>query len=277
MTVRGDSGSLGLDDDSRSYDLDVSDVFGEDEGFDSPVDSESTPRSGSRREGTDEILERLEASDPAAADALRGMQRRMSQSINQERQLSERLARLEGRLEAGGRQESGPEPPQPPEGVTEENLRLFQQMADFLGYVPRHEVQSREAERSSSGVVEEDLQRGVEMYGDSFGTVDESGRVVLNPDIRDRLVRRLELLQDPTRGVTPLDLYRLEFADGAQERRAEGENRRGARPRAGRPNVARRTSGGLDGIRIYDPRRGDSGDDVLDRAWALGKQRVFGG
>jgi hypothetical protein len=29
-------------------------------------------------------------------------------------------------------------------------------------------------------------------------------------------------------------------------------------------------------VRIYDPRRGDTGDAVLDRAWALGKRKMFG-
>jgi len=239
----------------------------------------------SKRPGTDEVLRRLEDSDPEAAEVLRGMQRRMSQSINAERGLSERLARLEGRLEAQGGDEEGDSESTPvlPEGITEDNVQLFKQIADHLGYVPRDEIARREQERESETTTQRALREGVEQYGDDFGTVGPDGTVRLNPEIKDRLNQRLERLQDPKVGITPLDLYRLEFAPSPGERNAEGEQgststpeRRARRP--GRSNVARRSTGGSDRrVRIYDPKREDSGESVMDRAWALARKRLAEG
>lgn len=269
--ARGDTGAL----EDAAYSTLMEDL-GEDSVDDSVLDelvASGDRRGGGKRAGTDEVLERLESVDPEAAEVMRGMQRRMSQSINAERTLSERLARLEGKLESSAAPAA--QPPQPPEGISEDNLRLFQQMADYLGYVPRHEVEARETERSTESQVDSALRRGVELYGEDFGVLNEDGRVELNPEVKDRLAARLQALQDPKRGITPLELYQLEFGGTRDARGESGRVSRGpARP--GRANVTRRSTG-LENVRIYDPGRGDTSDAVLDRAWVLGKRKLFGG
>jgi len=59
--------------------------FGEDDlDIDAVLEGTQVQESGqSSREGTDVVLARLDESDPAAAEALRGMQRRMSQNNNE--------------------------------------------------------------------------------------------------------------------------------------------------------------------------------------------------
>lgn len=287
MTVRGDTDTLSGEDYAALLDGQAEE-YGEDDLddgiLDELVERPDDTGEGKRRPGTDTVLRRLEENDPEAADLLRGMQRRMSQSINAERSLNERLARLEGRLEGRGQgedSEDAPEKPQLPEGITDENVRLFKQMADYLGYVPRDEVEQRDQRRDSETRTQQALREGVELYGEEFGTVNADGEVTLNPEIKARLQRRLQRMQDPRVGITPLELYQLEFGvggGGRGTRNAEGEaGRRASARRSGRPNVTRRSTSRPNGVKIYDPKRGDSTDDVLDRAWAVGRRALTDG
>ena len=236
------------------------------------ADIERRNTGGGKRAGTDTVLSRLAESDPEAADTLKGMQRKMSQSVEETRKLREQV--LEMREKMAGSDTVEPRgqrgAPAPPPGVTADNLRLFQQMADFLGYVPRDEVEGQQAESASTSYVQEALRKGIEEYGDEFGYVDEDGSAVVNPEIVERLERRLERLQDPKGGITPLDLYLLEFGGRAA---ASGSERAGSRP-VRRAQVARRSTGGGQKLRIYDEKRGDTAEDVMNRAWVVGKRRM---
>jgi len=214
-------------------------------------------------------LARLKEADPEAAELLRGMQRKMSQSINESKRLQERLERLENLAE--GEEESDESPALPP-GITDDNVRLFKQIADYLGYVPREEVEQRTADLKSTDFVQSELRRGMELYGDSFAYEDEDGNVRVNPEVSGRLERVLKRLQDPHGGVTPLDLYVLDKYSGGRSRSTSRTGESGTRRSGG---VIRRTSGRGERLKIYDERRGDSADDVLDRAWVLGKRRLM--
>ena len=240
---------------------------------------------GEPREGTDSVLARLREQDPEAARVLSEMQRAMSQSINGYRDLQQQVLDLRERLIAQDEEaEPGEEPgaeAELPEGVTEESLEMFRQIADHLGYVPREELTEREQEQQADSYVQEQLRQGVETYGEDFGTVEPDGTVVLNDAVADRLERQLERLQDPKAGVTPLDLWKIEMFDtllkdagqGTQTKaRARAPKARGVRQSA----VRRRSAAGKRRVRIYDEERGDSTDDVLDRAWVLAKQNLMG-
>lgn len=261
--------------------------FGEDDlDIDAVLEGTQVQESGqSSREGTDVVLARLDESDPAAAEALRGMQRRMSQNNNEWHDLRTEVLGLREQMLA--QREQAVQQPEPvreeeplPEGVTEQNMEIFKAMADRLGYIPREELDQREQakaqEQTAENAVNADLKAGVDMYGDQFGTMDEGGNFVLNPGIQRRLDRRMQQLQDPSRGVTPLDLFRMEFpeARGARGRTTLNDGVNTGSSNRPSPNVVRRTGASTPGSGV-DIRAGEaSPEDVMDRAWALARREL---
>jgi hypothetical protein len=261
--------------------------FGEDDlDIDAVLEGTQVQESGqSSREGTDVVLARLDESDPAAAEALRGMQRRMSQNNNEWHDLRTEVLGLREQMLA--QREQAVQQPEPvreeeplPEGVTEQNMEIFKAMADRLGYIPREELDQREQakaqEQTAENAVNADLKAGVDMYGDQFGTMDEAGNFVLNPGIQRRLDRRMQQLQDPSRGVTPLDLFRMEFpeARGARGRTTLNDGVNTGSSNRPSPNVVRRTGASTPGSGV-DIRAGEaSPEDVMDRAWALARREL---
>jgi len=258
----------------------------EEETYEEPAPD--APLSQARREGTDDVVRRLRQSDPEAARVVSGMQRKMHQNINEWNQLrsevlglrEQLIAQREGNVNGEATQEEVEA--QLPEGVTDQHLDMFRSMADHLGYVPRTELEGREADARAQRYVNDNLAQAYETYGDSFGEQDENGNVRIHPEVQQRLNKRLAELQDPNKGITPLDLYRLEFGDEPPVEQAPARPaRRQARqqPQQRRPSpsaTVRRSSRGTAPVRIYDPRRGDSAEDVFDRAWALGKRQLTG-
>jgi hypothetical protein len=241
-----------------------------------------------KRSGTDEVVARLRRADPEAAELFLEMQRKMSRNTNETGALqqeilalrSELLERLE-RVEGGGEGTPAAER-KLPEGITEENVRIFKEVADYLGLVPREELAKRDVESVSGTHVQRALLQGVERFGDQFGSVDDEGNVTLNPSVAARLQRRMEQLQDPKRGITPLDLFILEYGGrpragkaGARPTAAQTPARRSARP-VRQSQVVRRSGAGTGSqIKIYDPKRGDDPSDVIDRAWAVAKRNLL--
>ena len=284
--VRGDTGQT-EEGSINTYLEGQAQEFGEDDlDIDAVLEGTQVQESGqSPREGTDVVLARLDESDPAAAEALRGMQRRMSQNNNEWHDLRTEVLGLREQMLA--QREQAVQQPEPvreeeplPEGVTEQNMEIFKAMADRLGYIPREELDQREQakaqEQTAENAVNADLKAGVDMYGDQFGTMDEGGNFVLNPGIQRRLDRRMQQLQDPSRGVTPLDLFRMEFpeARGARGRTTLNDGVNTGSSSRPSPNVVRRTGASTPGSGV-DIRAGEaSPEDVMDRAWALARREL---
>ena len=283
--VRGDTG-MAEEGGFNSYLEDQAQEFGEDDlDIDAVLEGTQVQDSNqSSQEGTDVVLARLDESDPAAAQAVRGMQRRMSQNNNEWHELRTEVLNLREQMisarEDNTAQPVAPQEEEPlPEGVTEQNMEIFKAMADRLGYLPREELVQREEtraqEQSAESAVNSDLQAGVDMYGEQFGTMDGSGNFTLNPSIQRRLDNRMQALQDPSRGVTPLDLFRMEFpeAGGARRTSAIRENSPNIENRPS-PNVVRRSGASTPGSGV-DIRAGEaSPEDVLERAWALARREL---
>ena len=284
--VRGDTGQT-EEGSINTYLEGQAQEFGEDDlDLDAVLEGTQVQESGQgSREGTDVVLARLDESDPAAAEALRGMQRRMSQNNNEWHDLrTEVLGLREQMLAQRAQAVPQPEPVREeeplPEGVTELNMEIFKAMADRLGYIPREELDQREQakaqEQTAENAVNADLKAGIDMYGDQFGTMDEGGNFVLNPGIQRRLDRRMQQLQDPSRGVTPLDLFRMEFpeARGARGRTTLNDGVNTGSSNRPSPNVVRRTGASTPGSGV-DIRAGEaSPEDVMDRAWALARREL---
>ena len=283
--VRGDTG-MAEEGGFNSYLEDQAQEFGEDDlDIDAVLAGTQVQDSNqSSQEGTDTVLARLDESDPAAAQAVRGMQRRMSQNNNEWHELRSEVLNLREQM-ISTREENTAQPvahqeEEPlPEGVTEQNMEIFKAMADRLGYLPREELvqreESRAQEQSAESAVNSDLQAGVDMYGEQFGSMDGAGNFTLNPSIQRRLDSRMQALQDPSRGVTPLDLFRMEFPEAGGARRTSAL--RGNSPNIENrpsPNVVRRSGASTPGAGV-DIRAGQaSPEDVLERAWALARREL---
>ena len=180
--VRGDTGQM-EEGSVNAYLDDQAQEFGEDDlDIDAVLEGTQVQDPGqASREGTDVVLARLDNSDPAAAEALRGMQRRMSQNNNEWHDLrtevlSLREQMLAQREQAVQQPEAPPQEEPLPEGVTERNMEVFKAMADRLGYIPRQELDQREEakaqEQTAENAVNADLRAGVDMYGEQFGSMD---------------------------------------------------------------------------------------------------------
>ena len=242
-----------------------------------------------RREGTDVVLQRLRENDPEAARVVSNMQRKMNQNINEWNTLREEvltireelLARKEQGLDAP-EMEQLEEEPELPEGITEAHLEMFRSMADHLGYIPRSELVQKEQAEKTQSYVQGSVERAYEQYGEAFGTKMEDGSIEIHADVRAKLDKRLKDLQDPNKGVTPLELAMLEFGSAQAPSRAPARRpaaRRPEAPAARRPSPnapVRRSSRGNMPVRIYDPKRGDTPEDVFNRAWALSKRDLAG-
>tara|TARA_R100000700_G_C3174783_1_gene149477 strand:+ start:859 stop:1761 length:903 start_codon:yes stop_codon:yes gene_type:complete len=244
------------------------------------------PVSQARREGTDEVLARLRTSDPEAARIMSGMQRQMHQNINEWNQLKGEVLGLREQMlnqrEEGqapqGQDENQAEQPGLPDGVSDEHLEMFRAMADHLGYLPRQELQERVQRQASRANIQQNLVDAYEQFGDQFGERDENGNINIHPEVQERLRNRLAQLQDPANGITPLDLYKLEFGAQApvqQQRQGQPQRQQTQRPSPS-ATVRRSSRGGNPRVRIYNPERNDSAEDVFERAWALGKRQLTG-
>ena len=241
-----------------------------------------------RREGTDEVLSRLRQSDPEAARIMSGMQRQMHQNINEWNGLKSEVLGL--REQMLNQREQGQDPIQDegqvdeqalPEGVSEQHIEMFRAMADHLGYVPRQELEDKAMEAQSRSHIQQNLEDAYEQFGEQFGSVDEAGSVRIHPEVQERLRNRLAQLRDPATGITPLDLYKLEFGAQAPIQQPQQRQQPVPPPQQRRPSpsaTVRRSSrgGGSPQVRIYDPGRNDSAEDVFERAWALGKRQLTG-
>jgi hypothetical protein len=241
-----------------------------------------------RRQGTDEVLSRLRQSDPEAARIMSGMQRQMHQNINEWNDLKGEVLGL--REQMLNQREQGPAPTQDeeqvneqalPEGVSEQHIEMFKAMADHLGYVPRQELEDRAMEAQSRDHIQQNLADAYEQFGEQFGSVDEAGSVRIHPEVQERLRERLAQLRDPATGITPLDLYKLEFGAQAPVPQPQQAVQPSPPPQQRRPSpsaTVRRSSRGTGSpqVRIYDPNRNDSAEDVFERAWALGKRQLTG-
>lgn len=236
---------------------------------------------------TNDIIEQLRKTNPVAADRMAEMQREMSRAQNTERNVTEEWNGVRSEIlgmredmiaQKEAADEEASEDKQSsalPDNVTEDHLEMFQQMAEHFGYVPREEIQASEAESASDSHSLEAQERGVEIYGDSFGTSSESGDITVNPEIQDALNAKLEELTDPTKGLTPLDLYRLVASEKVATRRSNRAASRGPASRSSRAsNVVRRSSPSIGtsiNIRGNTPET-DTSEDVLDRAWASSRR-----
>jgi hypothetical protein len=193
------------------------------------------------------------------------------------------LSLKSAREPVGEAQPEGESAPTLPEGVSEENVAMFKALAEHLGYVPRSELEQRELEAQADTYATNAMRQAVEDFGENFGAVDAQGNVVVKPEVQQRLRSRFQALRDPKQGITLRDLFILEHAEDILAGKIAPPARREAAPQALRtptrpkaPPVLRRSAapGAVSATSLYDPKRGDSAEDVIDRSFALAKAQL---
>jgi hypothetical protein len=287
--VRGDTGTVEdttfqamLEDSAEQWgedNLDVDETLAGLEEDSKAEGQESKGAAGTRAMPTDELMTWLEDNNPEGAKTARAMQRDMSRMRNEHNTLQsdmldvrEKMVRfMEGKSENG--EVEGADPDALPEGLTGEHVEMFNKLADHLGFVPKSALDSEKTEIAATDYTQSALQDGVEEFGEAFGTISDNGEIELNPLIQARMDSRLESLQDDARGLTPLDVFRLEFPN---EGRTKGSSDKPLRKPTPGPSVVRRTSGGHAPVKIFDQTRDGDIDPsvVFERAWALGKRNL---
>jgi hypothetical protein len=291
-----------FEDDSETVDAD--DMFLEtgddDEEYDEePLDQEETPSLG-----VDEALEDLRDSNPAAYNALKGLQAGATKwnqfsdrvdNVNQmQRELHETLEALAeeevpeevGALPVGYRTSRGTNIPEYPEGhplhgISEEQWELTLAMMDELGYKPESEVEAKAATRAVAEAqgtyIGESSQAGVQAFGEDYGQVVD-GKLVLTEEAQAAIQPIHERLYDPKQGITSEDLYILKLFETGElitkdqaseiaDEEDEVQQQRVAKRR--RATVVQRAPAGRRREVIYDPRKGDTLTDAIKAATRL--------
>jgi hypothetical protein len=272
-----------LDEDPLDHD-DVLEGIRTEGGEDDPLDAQAAPRersAGTPNPDTGTVVSRLASDDPEAHAVVSNMQRDMSRMHNEWHELREStlqaredLISARERLEGGGIEEAAEDETGLPANVTEDHLDMFKKMADHFGYIPRDVMESEDEMAVADNHSNDQLVRGVEEWGDSFGTVEDNGEVSINPDLQGRISDRIERLTDSSEGITPYDVNVLLMHEaGINSVPAAREQSYARQPTNARSipnssaNTIRRSTGASERVKIYTP--GDDAGDVIDRAFAL--------
>lgn len=253
------------------------------------------PKTRGSKPGTDEILKHLDEFWPEASEIVRGMQGRMHTAINDSNEatsLRDELvselravqglkAQYEAQLNGSKTTDSDEDMPKEEQPVyTEAQLELVRAIARDQGWVSKDDLEAERQAEQYETELEKSLEEGFELYGEEFGTRDESGKIQLNP----KLAKAIDSLSKEIdeKGLTPLQLASLAGLGTAQPQKSTPEAPAGgdgatrsakALQRAG--TVTRSAGGTQMSGRPTIEIEGRTAEEVLDDAWALGKRRLF--
>jgi hypothetical protein len=252
-------------------------------------EDEEEEGSEERRLSTDEVIAHLEQVDGSgeAASLVRGMRAKMMQNINEFNTLKGEMLDIREEMlnMRGGNAEPAPSTEgeetavrKLPQGITQENIDVFKDIATHLGWKGPEEQAAEDASTSANQFSLAQAKAAVEEFGESFGALDEDGSVVINPEVQAALNKKLEELQDPSKGVTPRDLFLMlnPGAGGQSRRNSRGRQRGGRRPaarneRPTRGNVLRRTTSRSGSVKVRSEKGNDDPGDVFDRCFNKAK------
>ena len=161
--------------------------------------------------------------------------------------------------------------------VSPQQWQMFDKMAAARGLVYKEDLEAEQLQEDQADYLDDDIDKGVSDFGEDFGQRDESGKFVINPNVRDKIQETHARLFDGERGPTVQDLYKLSEFDKSVEQKAQqkiDEARNGASGggRQMRTGGARRSSGAQSSPRIY--KRGESLDNVIARAAQLAYREI---
>ena len=246
----------------------------------SETSSKETNRvEATKRPGIDAVLRNVENElGSADADVIRGVlsgyHKTQAEWKQAKSEVQESLNELD-ELKAAYNQE--PEVQDPDlQRVTPQQWDTFQKMLKQQGVPLRHEMEAEQALEDHRGSVDDDINKGIEEFGEDFGHRDEDGQFVFNADIRNECEQEFQRLYDPEGGPNARDLYRLvkfdELIKQAEDRGStttQGNDRRRAREAVRSVVESRSASGGKNRDSIYKPGTSQNFEDVIARASLL--------
>lgn len=248
---------------------------------------EAAPGSNGKRPGLASVLSYLEEhvdEIPGGAEAVRSIQasqtrqgQRASTAETELREVRERMARLEGRLDGGGKAEEEAEDPVTAKRrallarVPRDQKEVMDAYMQEMGVMTRAELEAEQAEEQSQAIADQDTEQGLKMFGDDFGSIGDDGEFRLNPEVAPEAAKILRQVTSDDHGITPFQLYVLaKYADlikSAEEKgktaAAEGQTDE-TRRRVGGSTVRRGAVSQRGEAQIYN--KGESTGSVIKRA-----------
>jgi uncharacterized membrane protein len=244
------------------------------------------PGSG-RRPGADEVLNYLQENYPEARDVVRNWQQTVSRNVNEYNELKAQMLDVINELREMKEQRNeseqadsssreapaakGKAPNQAQKSYNQAQWDLVQSILQDAGVVTKSEVEEEREREETDNYVKQSLSEGLERYGEAFGRKEEDGSVVLNESLKADLQKVLERVEK--QGLTPLDLAllsgRLTPAEASQERNGNRSN-----DQLRRANVVQANRSAPKSSRTSIRKKGDSSEDVFDRAFALARQEL---
>ena len=167
--------------------------------------AEKTP---SRQELLD-YLEKNADALPGGAELVKQFQRTISQQGNANRELEQRLAKLEDAVKE-------PEKPDPADARRQQMLQrmpkqqrdMFDAYVEELGLVSKDELDAEERNKRSMEMTMGAITEGVDKWGEDFGSMDGE-KFVWNPEIYEGVRDLFKSMRSPDEGITPNQLYIL--------------------------------------------------------------------
>lgn len=244
-----------------------------------------------RRPGIDEVLRQTEERlGPEFAEVIRGLQRNYTDTRTEWKSAQDELRttledvqRLRDELlaERDGEEEEEAEPSALDQLRPEQRemfRSLFDAYASEQGYVRKQEIETEKADESSRQFVSQDIEDGLERWGEEFGRRDDEGKFVFNDEVSPEVATIYERIFDPSRGVTAKDLYVLARHDALVEKAVseakaaqeseQQEQQTSRRTQARRAMTESRSAPSIPSTqKVY--KKGESIEDTVARAAAL--------
>jgi len=167
--------------------------------------AEKTP---SRQELLDYLENNADAL-PGGAELVKQFQRTISQQGNANRDLEQRLGKLENTAK-------GPAKPDPADVRRQQVLKrmpkqtqeMFEAFVDELGLVSREDLDAEARDKRSMEMTMGAITEGVDKWGADFGQMEED-KFVWNSDIYEGVRDLFQSMRSPEEGITPNQLYIL--------------------------------------------------------------------
>ena len=181
---------------------------GSDPGNGHSENSNGAEKTPSRQELLDYLEQNADAL-PGGAELVKQFQRTISQQGNANKELEERLSKLEEVTK-------GPAKPDPADVRRQQLLKrmpkqtqeMFEAFVDELGLVSRDDLDAEERDKRSMEMTMGAITEGVDSWGDDFGHMEDD-KFVWNPEIYDGVRDLFKSMRSPEEGITPNQLYIL--------------------------------------------------------------------
>ena len=139
----------------------------------------------------------------------KGLQDELRSTLLDVKELQHELSALKGGQPDAPAQQQEQREPQLIDSVQPQQLELFKQMAEHLGYVKEGDLVEAARAENQSDFIQESIDKGINDWGESFGVRDDDGDFVPSDEVKPLLDAEYERVMDEDRGLTLKDLFVL--------------------------------------------------------------------